>query len=76
MAPSSDHDMMSMILMLLTLIWEVEKLTGLSGEGHKAQDYVCTLAPRIRKLEERAQARAKERAPVPFSWIFDKEIKL
>ncbi|GAA0186507.1 hypothetical protein LIER_33795 [Lithospermum erythrorhizon] len=64
------------ILEFLVSRWEVGKLTGLSGEGHKAQDYVCTLAPRIRKLEERAQARAKERSPVPFSWIFDKEIKL
>ncbi|KAG9137028.1 hypothetical protein Leryth_013870 [Lithospermum erythrorhizon] len=64
------------ILEFLVSRWEVEKLTGLSGEGNKAQDYVCTLAPRIRKLEERAQARAKERSPVPFSWIFNKQIKL
>ncbi|KAI4304143.1 hypothetical protein MLD38_039694 [Melastoma candidum] len=28
------------------------------GEGRKAQEYVCTLPPRIRKLEERAEARA------------------
>lgn len=56
------------ILEFLVGRWEIEKLTGLSGEGHKAQDYVCGLAPRIRKLEERAQARAKQKAPVPFSW--------
>ncbi|KAK4359934.1 hypothetical protein RND71_022163 [Anisodus tanguticus] len=63
------------ILEFLVVRWEVEKLTGLSSEGRRAQDYVCGLAPRIRKLEERAQARAKQRSPVPFSWIFGKEIK-
>ncbi|CBI24694.3 unnamed protein product, partial [Vitis vinifera] len=51
-------------------------LTGLSGDGRKAQDYVCGLAPRFRKLEERAQGRAKEALTIPFSWIFDREVKL
>ncbi|XP_052186917.1 stearoyl-[acyl-carrier-protein] 9-desaturase, chloroplastic-like [Diospyros lotus] len=64
------------ILEFLVGRWNVEKLTGLSGEGRKAQDYVCGLAPRIRKLEERAQSRAKPASTVPFSWIFGKEIKL
>uniref|UniRef100_A0A5B7C3X4 Putative stearoyl-ACP desaturase n=1 Tax=Davidia involucrata TaxID=16924 RepID=A0A5B7C3X4_DAVIN len=62
------------ILEFLVGRWDVEKLTGLSGEGHKAQDYVCGLAPRIRKLNERAQGRAKQASKVPFSWIFGKEI--
>ncbi|XP_057957238.1 stearoyl-[acyl-carrier-protein] 9-desaturase, chloroplastic [Malania oleifera] len=56
--------------------WNMEKLTGLSGEGRKAQDFLCGLAPRIRRLEERAQGRAKQVTTVPFSWIFDKEVKL
>ncbi|KAL3523274.1 hypothetical protein ACH5RR_016108 [Cinchona calisaya] len=64
------------ILEFLVRRWNVEKLTGLSGEGRKAQDYVCGLAPRIRKLEERAQARAKQASTVPFSWVFGKEIML
>ncbi|KAK4343671.1 hypothetical protein RND71_036765 [Anisodus tanguticus] len=64
------------ILEFLVGRWEIEKLNGLSGEGHRAQDYVCGLAPRIRKLEERAQARAKQKAPVPFSWVFGREIML
>ncbi|KAK4566367.1 hypothetical protein RGQ29_002569 [Quercus rubra] len=58
------------------LIWNVEKMTGLSAEGRKAQDYVCRLPPRIRRLEERAQGRAKEAPTVPFSWLFDREVKL
>ncbi|KAK9735842.1 hypothetical protein RND81_04G232200 [Saponaria officinalis] len=62
------------ILEFLVQRWNVETLTGLSSEGHKAQDFVCGLAPRIRKLEERAQARAKQLSPAPFSWIFNKEL--
>ena len=64
------------ILEFLVARWKVEKLTGLSGEGQKAQDYVCGLPARIRRLEERAQARAKEGPAIPFSWIFDREVKL
>ncbi|CAM8925736.1 unnamed protein product [Rhodiola kirilowii] len=62
------------ILEFLVSRWNVEKLTGLSGEGNKALDYVCRLPARIRKLEERAQAKAKQASSVPFSWIFDKEL--
>ncbi|KAK3007225.1 hypothetical protein RJ639_016167 [Escallonia herrerae] len=64
------------ILEFLVARWNVEKLTDLSGEGRKAQDYVCGLAPRIRRLEERAQGRAKQASTAPFSWIFGREILL
>ncbi|PSR98141.1 Stearoyl-[acyl-carrier-protein] 9-desaturase [Actinidia chinensis var. chinensis] len=64
------------ILEFLVGRWDVEKVTGLSGEGRKAQDYVCGLAPRIRKLEERAQGRAKQASVAPFSWIFGREIQV
>ena len=64
------------ILEFLVGRWNVEKMTGLSAEGRKAQDYVCRLPPRIRRLEERAQGRAKEAPTVPFSWLFDREVKL
>ncbi|KVI00409.1 Fatty acid desaturase, type 2 [Cynara cardunculus var. scolymus] len=64
------------ILEFLVGRWKVADLTGLSGEGRKAQDYVCGLPPRIRRLEERAQGRAKEGPVVPFSWIFDRQVKL
>ncbi|KAE8732137.1 desaturase [Hibiscus syriacus] len=56
--------------------WKVEGLTGLSPKGRKAQDYVCALPSRIRKVEERAQERAKEAPSMAFSWIFDREVKL
>ncbi|XP_059457671.1 stearoyl-[acyl-carrier-protein] 9-desaturase, chloroplastic-like [Corylus avellana] len=62
------------ILEHLVAKWNVEKLTGLSGEGREAQDYVCGLAPRLRNLEERALARAKKASPISFSWIFGREV--
>lgn len=64
------------ILEFLVGRWNIEKLTGLSSEGNKGQDYVCGLAPRIRRLEERAQGRAKQKSTAPFSWIFGKEVQL
>ncbi|KAF6162256.1 hypothetical protein GIB67_008385 [Kingdonia uniflora] len=64
------------ILEFLVGRWDVEKITGLSGEGQKAQDYVCGLGPRIRRLEERAQGRAKQGPKIPFSWIFNNEVQL
>ena len=64
------------ILEFLVSRWKIEDLTGLSGEGRKAQDFVCGLPPRIRRLEERAQSRVKQAQRVPFSWIFGREIQV
>lgn len=64
------------ILEFLVERWKVEKLTGLSSDGGRAQDFVCGLPARIRRLEERAQGRVKQAATVPFSWIFGRELKL
>ncbi|KAL6146974.1 hypothetical protein ACLB2K_057649 [Fragaria x ananassa] len=62
------------ILEFLVGRWKVEELSGLSGEGRRAQDFICGLPPRIRRLEERAQGRAKKSSSVPFSWLFGREI--
>ncbi|KAL5998036.1 Stearoyl-[acyl-carrier-protein] 9-desaturase 7, chloroplastic [Asimina triloba] len=56
--------------------WDVEKITCLSAAGRQAQDYVCRLPAKIRRVEERAQLRAKEAPTVPFSWIFNREVQL
>ncbi|XP_043717673.1 stearoyl-[acyl-carrier-protein] 9-desaturase 6, chloroplastic-like [Telopea speciosissima] len=66
------------ILEFLVGRWKLEKLEGLNSEACKAQDFVCGLAPRYRKLQERAQERARKMDPqtARFSWIFDKEITL
>ncbi|KAF8014067.1 hypothetical protein BT93_H0031 [Corymbia citriodora subsp. variegata] len=64
------------VLEFLVGRWKVENLTGLSGEGRRAQDYVCSLVPKIRRLEERSSERAKETLTIPFSWISDRQVKL
>ncbi|XP_017974120.1 PREDICTED: stearoyl-[acyl-carrier-protein] 9-desaturase, chloroplastic isoform X2 [Theobroma cacao] len=64
------------ILEFLVERWKVKELTGLSADGRQAQDYVCGLPPRIRRLEERAQGRARQAPSIPFSWIFDREVQL
>uniref|UniRef100_A0A2N9F3Z5 Acyl-[acyl-carrier-protein] desaturase n=1 Tax=Fagus sylvatica TaxID=28930 RepID=A0A2N9F3Z5_FAGSY len=64
------------ILEFLCQRWNVKNLTGLSGEGSRAQDFVCGLPPRIRRLEERAQMWAKQASMIPFSWVFNREINV
>ena len=67
------------IIEFLVRRWGVADLTGLSGEGRRAQEFVCSLGPRFRRLEERAQAaRAKDAAAefAPFSWIYDRRVQL
>lgn len=66
------------ILEFLIQRWGLEKLEGLTSEGISAQEFVCGLAPRIRKLQDLADKRAKKMKPygVKFSWIFNKEITL
>ena len=65
------------ILEFLVGKWKIENLTGLTSEGNRAQDFVCGLSQRIRRLEERAQGRAKQASSlVPFSWIFGREVKI
>ncbi|EXB88328.1 Acyl-[acyl-carrier-protein] desaturase [Morus notabilis] len=62
------------ILEHLVAKWNVEKLTGLSSDGREAQDYVCGLAQRIKRLEERAQSKTQEVTPISFSWIFGRQV--
>ncbi|XP_021774831.1 stearoyl-[acyl-carrier-protein] 9-desaturase, chloroplastic-like isoform X2 [Chenopodium quinoa] len=56
--------------------WEVEKLTSLSPEGRKAQEFVCGLPQRFRIIAERSQGRAKQAPFMPFSWVYDREVRL
>ncbi|XP_043694756.1 stearoyl-[acyl-carrier-protein] 9-desaturase 6, chloroplastic-like [Telopea speciosissima] len=66
------------ILDFLVGRWKLENLEGLSSSAQQAQDFVCGLAPRLRKLQERADLRAQKMQPqsVRFSWIFNKEVTL
>ncbi|CAF2345272.1 hypothetical protein BRARA_J01892 [Brassica rapa] len=67
------------ILEFLLRRWKVESLgSGLSGEGRRAQEYLCTLPQRIKRLEERANDRVKRQSKgsVSFSWVFGRDVEL
>jgi len=49
--------------------WKLEKLEGLTSEGKRAQELVYGLVPKVRRLQERADERARKMKP-KFSWIF------
>ncbi|WJX34081.1 Stearoyl-[acyl-carrier-protein] 9-desaturase 7, chloroplastic [Trifolium repens] len=53
--------------------WRLEKLEGLTSEGKRAHELVCELAPKIRRLQERIDERARK-MKTKFSWIFNKEM--
>ena len=57
--------------------WDIEKRL-VSGEAAEAQEYLCKLPTRFRKLVERASTRKAKakKAPVAFSWIFNKELTI
>lgn len=51
--------------------WRIESVPNLSGAAAKAQDYLCSLPDRYRKILERVQARgiAPDDTPYSFSWL-------
>ncbi|KAJ7520564.1 hypothetical protein O6H91_19G012700 [Diphasiastrum complanatum] len=63
-------------------VWKVEKLRDLSSEALQAQQFVCSLPSRMRKLSERAHDRVNncstqaEQRNKAFSWIFHKPVML
>uniref|UniRef100_A0A1U7WW69 Acyl-[acyl-carrier-protein] desaturase 6, chloroplastic-like n=1 Tax=Nicotiana sylvestris TaxID=4096 RepID=A0A1U7WW69_NICSY len=64
------------ILQFLIDRWALEKLEGIKDDAKRAQDFVCGLPPKIKRLQKRADERAKklELRQVKFSWIFNKEV--
>lgn len=61
---------------------EYEEVSNLQNttcqQAAEAQEYLCNLPPRIRKLAERASSRKAKLAPVDvtFSWIFNRKLTL
>lgn len=47
--------------------WDIQHLSGLTPSATKAQDYLCTLADRYKKIIERMKPREAEE--VQFSWL-------
>lgn len=58
--------------------WDIEKVEGLDADGRKAQEFVCKLPPRIRKIAERAADKVKKSGSRSgrFSWIHNREVLL
>lgn len=54
--------------------WNVERLTGLTGEAAEAQDYLCRLGARYAKLAERSERRQSKVEPRQFSWVFNRAV--
>ncbi|PUZ39870.1 hypothetical protein GQ55_9G378100 [Panicum hallii var. hallii] len=55
--------------------WGVAELGhGLTGEGRRAQEYVCRLPERVRRMDARRRQTQLQR--VPFSWVFDRQVEL
>ena len=51
--------------------WNINSLQGLSVDALQAQEYVCGLPERFRKLANRKANRREKnkRQPVKFSWL-------
>ncbi|XP_043688031.1 stearoyl-[acyl-carrier-protein] 9-desaturase 6, chloroplastic-like [Telopea speciosissima] len=66
------------ILDFLIERWKLQKLVGLNSKAHEAQDFVCGLPHKIRKVQERVEGLAQKKKPqtLRFSWIFNKELVL
>ncbi|XP_042500835.1 stearoyl-[acyl-carrier-protein] 9-desaturase 6, chloroplastic-like [Macadamia integrifolia] len=58
--------------------WKLDKLEGLNSEACEAQDFLCGLPPKVRRLHEIAEKRSRKKGPqnLGFSWIFNKEVTL
>ncbi len=54
--------------------WRITRLSGLTGEAAKAQDYLGGLAQRYRGLADRAQGKLAQQPKVPFRWIFNRPV--
>ncbi|XP_019251468.1 PREDICTED: LOW QUALITY PROTEIN: stearoyl-[acyl-carrier-protein] 9-desaturase 6, chloroplastic-like [Nicotiana attenuata] len=73
----TSHDYADILEFLIDR-WALEKLEGIKDEAKRAQDFVCGLPSKIKRLQERADERAKklELRQVKFSWIFNKEVSI
>jgi len=56
----------------LVAYWDIPHLQGLRDAAAKAQDYLCGLAPRYRKLADGMGDRVARQPKAPFHWIFDR----
>ncbi|KAL4448078.1 hypothetical protein ABPG75_005297 [Micractinium tetrahymenae] len=58
--------------------WRVADLTGLNPKAAEAQEFVCNLPARIRRLAERKAVRKDKvkKSMVKFSWLYDRALTI
>lgn len=61
------------ILDYLLKKWSVEKIDGLNEEAKKAQDYVCSLPSRLRRIAERKAPPTLDNIDRPLLWVHERE---
>ena len=49
--------------------WDLPGMTGLNSEATAAQEYLCKLPERYKKIARRMESKIKDMPPVSFSWI-------
>lgn len=54
--------------------WGIEQLSALTPAANKAQDYLCSLPGRYRKIVERMKKPDNESAVCTFSWILPSQL--
>lgn len=64
------------IMEFLMKHWKIAQLQGLTPEAQKAQEDVCSLLTKFKRLTERQERIMKSKAVVStqFSWIFNREV--
>ena len=55
----------------LVSFWKIPSIQHLSGEGAKAQDYLCRLADRYTKKADMIKQMFEENPPEDFQWLFE-----
>ena len=54
--------------------WKISSLSGLSGEAARAQDYLCALPNRYRKLADRSESKIADQGEISVPWICGRRI--
>jgi len=64
------------IMEFLMRHWRISELAGLTPEAQQAQENVCSLLGKFRKLTDRNDRilKGKDSVPTAFSWIFNREV--
>ena len=62
------------IIKHLVEYWNVAGLSGISGEGAAAQDYLCTVGTHYQRFAERIEGRFLRQPRAPLSWVFDRPV--